>query len=433
MNKPLNIGIIGGGITGLVLGYYFSKNGHRSTIFEKDSEPGGLLSAVKICGRPLEKYYHHIFNSDKYTVELFKDLVLSEQIEWFRSSIGVFLKEKSYPFSTSLDLLRFPHLSFLSKLRSGLATIFLQHYKNWNNLKNIKASDWIKKYMGEEVWQTLWQPLFQGKFGEHFNDIAMSWFWSRIHARSAAKFMGRETLGYPKNSYKEIIDKLIDEIIKNQGRILVNKPIETILVEENQKINLISESEIHNFDLVISTVAPPLLASFLSDDFRDFKKQLRQIVYLGNISAILVLKEKLTDYYWTNILDRDFSFTGIIEHTNLVDSARYQNKHIVYISHYTPLDSEYFVADSKDLLNQYLDDLEKINPRVKATLEDAVVFKAPYAQPVITSDYPYETLEFRTPIKNLYQLSMAQIFPEDRGVDSATREAKKLVDLILTI
>lgn len=431
--KSLNIGIIGGGITGLVLGYYLSKNGHRPTIFEKDSEPGGLLSTVKICGRPLEKYYHHIFNSDKYTVELFKDLALSEQIEWLRSSIGVFLKEKSYPFSTSLDLLRFPHLSFLSKLRSGLATIFLQHYKNWKNLKNIKASDWIRKYMGEEVWQILWQPLFQGKFGEYFNDIAMSWFWSRIHARSAAKFMGRETLGYPKSSYQEIIDRLVKKISQNNGKIFSKTPVERLALNNSKNIDIVAGGGLYNFDLVISTIAPPLFSQLLPDNFKEYKQQLSSVIYLGNISTILILKEKLTDYYWTNILDRDISFAGIIEHTNLVDSARYQNKHIVYISHYAPSDSEYFVANNKDLLNQYLNDLEKINPRVKAILEDAVVFRAPYAQPVITSDYPYETLEFRTPIKNLYQLSMAQIFPEDRGVDSAIREAKKLVNLILTI
>jgi len=429
MKKLSNIGIIGGGITGLVLGYYFSKNGYKPVIFEKNSELGGLINTKEICGKRLEKYYHHIFTGDKYTTELLEELGIHEKIDWPESSIGVFLEEKSYPFSNSLDLLKFPHLSFLSKVKSGLATIFLQHYKNWKKLKDIKASDWIKKYMGEEVWQVIWKPLFYGKFGKYYQDIAMSWFWARIHSRSAAKFSRKELLGYPRNSYQEIIDKLAGEI-SNKGQIFVNKAIERLIIDNDSKIRLISGGETHSFDLVVSTIAPPILASFLSDDFSDFKKQLRQINYLGNISTILILKEKLTDYYWTNILDKDIPFAGIIEHTNLVPADRYQNKHIVYISHYTSSDSNYFTVDKKELIEKYLISLEKINPRINSILEDVIIFKEAYAQPVITSDYFYKIPEIQTPIKNLYQLSMAQIFPEDRGVNNVIREAKNLANFI---
>ena len=76
MEKPLNIGIIGGGITGLTLGYYFSKNGHNPTIFEKKSDSGGLIGTFETCSAHLEKYYHHIFTSDKHTIELIEELNL---------------------------------------------------------------------------------------------------------------------------------------------------------------------------------------------------------------------------------------------------------------------------------------------------------------------------------------------------------------------
>ena len=429
MKKSLDIGIIGGGITGLTLGYYLSKKGHRPVIFEKDSELGGLISAFELYGARLEKYYHHIFASDKHTLELIKDLGLSEKIDWLESSIGLFYKGKTYSFSAPLDLLRFPHLSLISKLRAGLGTIYLQRYKNWEKLKDKRAPDWIKKYLGKEVWQTIWQPLFQGKFNKYYQDIAMSWFWARIHSRSAAKFRGKERLGYPKNSYQEIINRLSDEIIRNKGEIFINQPVEKLVLDKESKVNLISKGKTHDLDLIISTIAPPLLSSLLPNESKEFKKQLSEIIYLGNISAIFVLKEKLTDYYWTNILDNNFPFAGIIEHTNLVNSSKYQNKHIVYISHYASLDSEYFNFNHKELINRYSVFLKKVNPKIKT--EDAVVFKEAYAQPVVTTSYPYRLLQFKTPVKNLYQLSMAQIFPDDRGVNFAIREAKKLVNLLI--
>ena len=430
MKKSLNIGIIGGGITGLSLGYYLSKNGYRPVIFEKDSELGGLISTFELYGARLEKYYHHIFTGDSHTVELIEELGLSGRIDWLKSSIGLFYKGKTYPFSTSFDLLKFPHLGLLSKLRFGLGTIYLQQCKKWEKFKDKKAPDWIKKYMGKEVWQVIWQPLFQGKFGKHYQDIAMSWFWSRIYVRSAAKVKGREALGYPKNSFQEIIDRLVDKIVENNGKVFSNKPVEKILASEKPGINLVSKGKAHNFDLVLSTVAPPILARLVPDNFKDFKKQLSEVRYFGNVSTILTLKEKLTDCYWTNILDNDIPFTGVIEQTNLVAPSRYKNKHIAYISHYIPSDSAYFTADNKKLLDKYLVFLERINPKTRSILEDVIIFKEAYAQPIITTDYPKKILQFQTPVKNLYQLSMAQIFPEDRGIDIAIREAKKLVNLI---
>lgn len=429
MSDKKKIGIIGGGISGLVLGYYFSKNGYSPVIFERDLEPGGLLSTVKLGGVRLEKYYHHIFTSDKHTLDLIEELGLSKQISWLESSITLFYKEKIYPFSTSFDLLKFPHLNFLSKLRLGLGTIYLQQCKKWEKFKGKKASDWIKKYMGKEVWQVIWQPLFQGKFDEFYRDIAMSWFWARIHSRSAAKFRKKELLGYPINSYQEIIDLLISEIIKKGGRILLKKSVEKLLYKNEKGISLVADGEKYNFDLVISTITPPLFSEILPDNLENFKKQLSKVNYLSSISAILVLKEKLTDCYWTNVLDNDMPFTGIIEHTNFVSPSKYNNKHIVYVSHYTS-DSSYLNANDKELLNKYLSFLKRINPAIESALEGFLIFRDRYTQPVITTDYPYKLLQFETPIKNLYQLSMAQIFPEDRGVDAAIRESKKLVDFI---
>lgn len=430
MKRPLNIGIIGGGITGLTLACYFSKKGHKPVIFEKDSELGGLISTFELYGTRLEKYYHHIFTGDKHTLELIEEIGLSKRIDRLKSVIGTFYKGKTYPFSTSFDLLKFPHLSFLSKLRLGLATIYLQQCKKWKKFKNKRASDWIKKYMGNEVWQIIWKPLFQGKFGKYYKDIAMSWFWARIYVRSVAKVKGGEILIYPKSSFQEIIDRLAERIIKNKGKIFSNKLVEKILVNEKSGISLVSKGKTYNFDLVLSTVAPPVLANLIPYNFNNFKKQLSEVKYFGNVSTILILKEKLTDCYWTNVLDDDMPFAGIIEHTNFVSPSRYKGKHIVYLSHYTS-DPAYFSASKEELLAKYSTFLERVNPKIRSALEDVIIFREAYAQPIITADYFSKIPTFQTPIKSLYQLSMAQIFPEDRGVDIAIREAKKLVDFIL--
>ena len=46
-------------------------------------------------------------------------------------------------------MLKFPHLSFIDKMRMGLVVLYLRFTKNWQALEKYTAHDWLCKYMGE--------------------------------------------------------------------------------------------------------------------------------------------------------------------------------------------------------------------------------------------------------------------------------------------
>ena len=69
-----NIGVVGGGFTGLTAAYYLLKKGHKVTIFEKGNSLGGLAGGFRINGNNLEKAYHHIFKTDKDIISLSEEL-----------------------------------------------------------------------------------------------------------------------------------------------------------------------------------------------------------------------------------------------------------------------------------------------------------------------------------------------------------------------
>ena len=75
MKGNKKIAIVGGGITGLVLANLLSEK-HQTTIFEKESQLGGLSAGVKKNGWqwPLENFYHHFFTSDRETINLLRQL-----------------------------------------------------------------------------------------------------------------------------------------------------------------------------------------------------------------------------------------------------------------------------------------------------------------------------------------------------------------------
>ena len=125
----MKVGIIGGGISGLSLGYFLTKKGHQVFLFEKEKELGGLLSFLKKkeWSWTLEKFFHHFFSSDKELIELLKNLNLKEKIFFKRVKTSLFLNGKICQFDSPESLLRFPFFSFFEKIKTGLITFFLKY------------------------------------------------------------------------------------------------------------------------------------------------------------------------------------------------------------------------------------------------------------------------------------------------------------------
>jgi protoporphyrinogen oxidase len=93
-----------------------------------------------------------------------------------------------------------------------------------------------------------------------------------------------------------------------------------------------------------------------------------------------------------------------------------------------PQDHKYFKSRDEEIENEWLDYLKKIFPKFdKKQIEKIKVFKFKNAQHIVTKNYKVPSYKVR---KNLYQLNFAQIYPEDRGINFAVKEAKKIVELI---
>lgn len=405
--------IVGGGISGLVTGYLLAKEGMKVTVIEQSPELGGLLKTIKIAnGKNIEKYYHHIFKTDRQLLDLLEELGLGDKLKWYESKTSLYKDKKFYGFSKPTDLLKAP-LTFKTSTKMGIVSILLNKSRS-ERFTGITAKELILKYMGKESWDVLWEPLFKGKFGEYSKDISAVWFWWRLKSRTETRKNGREILGYMEGSFKTLVDKLALEIKKNGGGILMNRPW--------------TKADNDRYDYVVSTVAPGTAAD-IAPLSEEEKQKLKSIKYIGAICSVLELKSKLTDYYWNNILDEDMPFKGLIEHTNLVGTESYGGNHIVYLSHYTSNDSEYFKMNEEELKKVYLKHLKKMFPDTLENIITFKIFKSGFAQPIIPPNYIPPA--HQTSIPNFYLTSMAHIYPEDRGINQAVKEAYRISKLII--
>ncbi|MFA5894726.1 MAG: NAD(P)/FAD-dependent oxidoreductase [Candidatus Shapirobacteria bacterium] len=389
----MKIAIIGAGLTGLVAGYRLSQKGHLVTIYEKGNDVGGLMGGFTIGKTSLEKAYHHIFTTDKYIIDLTKELGLLDKLEWYPEKTSLYYDGTVYPFMGALDLLKFKPLSLISKVRLGIVKILLEKDNHWEKYADQLAYQWMKKWCGEEGYKVIWEPLLRGKFHEKYKEVSMAWLWARIHTRGNS---GK--LGYFKGGFRIIADELAKRIKQNKGSIKLNQEV------DHQKVQ-------KEFDKVIYTGAA------------------KGIDYLGAVCLVFTSEQSLSTHYWHNINDKNSPFLAFIQHTNLVDKKQYGNKNVYYMGVYVPHDHENFVEKDTQIIDQWFDYLKNVFPDFdKKLVEEKWLWKFKNAQHIVTKNYQVPPRKIS---EKVYQSNFAQIYPEDRGTNFAVREGEMVAKEVL--
>lgn len=131
----MKIAVIGAGLTGLTAGYCLAKAGHTVDVFEESEYIGGLVSAVEAGNGNLDRFYHHVFVSDTYLLDLTRELGIENKIKWYEPKNAIFIDNRIYPFTSPIDLLRFKPVDFLSRIRMGLLVLSAKFIRDYKSLK----------------------------------------------------------------------------------------------------------------------------------------------------------------------------------------------------------------------------------------------------------------------------------------------------------
>jgi len=186
------------------------------------------------------------------------------------------------------------------------------------------------------------------------------------------------------------------------------------------------------FDRVISTFAPRLTARLVPELSSKWRARHEWGRAYGAHCLVLALDRPLTSVYWLNVNDPGFPFMALVEHTNYMPASDYGGRHLVYLGNYRPMDDPLMTATRDEVLDEFLPELPRINPRFERSwVTDAWSFAAPFAQPIVTTDYRHHIPPFKTPIPNLWMANMFQVYPHDRGQNYSIALAEKLVKRIL--
>jgi len=429
------VAIVGAGFTGLTAAYELIKNGVDVTIYESSSDIGGLAGGFEMCGTPLEKAYHFIYKTDKHMFSLLKELELYRLLRFHKSSVCTYYGSHLYSMMNPMDLIMFKPLKLRNRIRAGLIVLYLQYLKNWKQLTNITALEWLEKYAGREVTEVLWKPLLKGKFDKYYDKVTMCWLWGRIKQRADSQdiSLGGEALGYIEGGFQIIINALLSKIEK-QVKFKMNTPVSKIYFNnESENIVLEADNTKTEYNKILLTV-PSKIASKILAPYKNepYFQKLNSIDYLDAVVLVFATEQKISKYYWHNINSKNSPFVVFIGLTNLIGNKDFNGKNIYYIGDYVPRDHQYIGLSEKDLKEHWFNQLKLIFPKFdKKHIFDSRLFKLKDAQHIVDVGFEKKIPDTETPFKNIYLSNFSQIFPMDRGTNYAVRDGLKTAKIML--
>jgi protoporphyrinogen oxidase len=443
----LRVAVLGAGVAGLTCAYRLGQAGHACDVYERWPGLGGQAATIEVGGgHLLERYYHHLFTSDRHIAELYDEVGMPDELEWRPSSMAFFLEGRSWPFTSPLHLLRFGPLSPPARIRMGLAVLRLQRTaQDVAPFERMTARDWIRRQMGAQAYEKVWGPLLRGKFGDRADDISMAWLWGKLtmRRRLEGKEAREELLGYPRRSWEPLFAALRDRIETAGGRVLVDRPAAR-LSRAGEGFEVLAgapgsfrrghdpaafehEGEPERYDGVVATVPNDVFLGLLDPDLaaavgRPYLERLERIEYHTALCLLLELDRPFGRFYWTNVADPELPFVGLIEHTNLVGPERYGGRRFLYVANYLDPSDALLELSPDELLERYTPGLRKINPAFhRSWVRHRWLHREPAAQPIVTVGYPERIPPLDTGVAGLVLANTTQIYPEDRGTNYAVR------------
>jgi protoporphyrinogen oxidase len=425
----MKIAVIGAGVGGMSAGWDLLKAGHEVMIIEAADYVGGLAAGLQ---QPhwdwsVEHFYHHWFTSDDHMFGILEELGIRDKVIVKRPKTVSYYDGKFYPLDSPLAALTFPGFSFFDMVRFGLVTAYLRYLTPWQPLEKHTAASWIRKYYGKRLYDVLLQPLLFGKFGPHYEEVNMAWFWARFKARTTelATFEG---------GFQAFADAFAEALRGKGAEVRLSSPVEQITqVEDGIEVHTTSGAE--TYDRVLVTIAPGLLARMAPGLSEGYLQGLLSLKSMGAVVMIMSLKHKLSTegYYWFNLpKSAGFPYLALVEHTNFLSPEQFGGDHIIYCGDYLPVGHEYFDLSNAELLERFAPGLQRINPDFRPDwVKDCWVFKTSYAQPVPLVNHSQNIPSIKTPVPGLYFASMSQVYPWDRGTNFAVQIGRQAAGMMI--
>lgn len=436
MIEKQKIGIVGGGIMGISLGYFLSKQGVDVTIYEASPVLGGLAGPITLeDGTEVDRFYHAILSSDRHLGDLCKELGIADRLRFKETKTSFYYKGELYPMNNMIEFLKFPPLGWLDRFRLGLTVLAAQFIKDWKNLESISVQDWLLKWSGNTTFQNIWRPMLKAKFDAGFDNVPATWIWSRLVRMKSTREGAnqKEMAGHLIGGYITLIKAMSEKILAAGGKILLKTAVKEIVIENGKATGIrLANGDVVHYDKVVCTLQMPIFQRLIPGADKAYQESLGKSDYLGIIAPLLVLDRPLTGCWTVNITDDRYPFTGVIETTAFIDPKYVNGYHLVYLPKYTAPGSQWQQKSDEEIKQIWLENLQAMFPDFDtSSVRYFLIHRERYVEPLHGLNETDSIPPIKTPVESLFLATTLQIYPALTNGESVSRHARESAEVVL--
>lgn len=430
----MKVGIIGGGIMGISLGYFLSQQGVQVEIFEASPMLGGLAGPLMLDdGTAVDRFYHAILSSDSHLRQLCTDLGIADQLRFRETKMGFYYDGAIYSMNSMMEFLRFPPLGWVDRFRLGLTVLNAQFVRDWHDLESVSVQDWLVRWSGQRTYENIWRPMLKAKFDGNYADAPATYIWSRLvrmkSTRSGAN--QKEEAGHLIGGYLTLIQAMAQRIEAAGGQIHLRCPVQEIAIENGRAVGIRRDGALQTYDAVVATVQAPIFRRLIPSASAEYLEYLGKTDYLGIIAPLLVMDRPLTGYWTLNITDDRIPFTGVIETTTFIDPQYVGGHHLIYLPKYTAPDSAWQKMSDAEIRTVWMENLKAMFPEFDPkSVQYFLVNRERYVEPLHLLNSTHLIPAIETPVRSLYLATTAQIYPALTNGESVSRHARQAAEVI---
>jgi protoporphyrinogen oxidase len=404
-----------------VLAYRLSQRGARVTLLERAPFVGGVAQRMDFGGHSVDRFYHVVLPSDQHMIQLATEVGVEHDLRFTRTEVGFYADGRLVPLNGIGDLLRFPPLDPLQRLRLGWFVAQCQLRSGYRRLDEIPLETWLNRHCGRGVVERIWKPLLASRFDGSFAELPATYLWARTRRmKSARKGGGAESMGAFDGGHQRLIDALTDAARAQGAEIECGVPVEGLELDDaGAAVGVRVAGETRAFDLTIATLQPPALTGFLPEQLQPLLDRYPRR-YLGVVCLVLKVRRSVLPYYSVNIC-ASTPITTVVETSHVVGTDHTDGLRLLYLPKYCERDAPEHREDPESIFARFTSYLAELAPSFsKNDVVDWTVQRAPIVEPVHGLGAGARIAPLWPSVNGLVLASNAQIYPNLLSGDSVS-------------
>lgn len=449
-NGKKKVIIMGGGLAGLSAGVGLSRAGQSVSVFESDSQVGGLSRTVSYGDFKFDLGGHRFFTKNKDTERFVKDILKGEYVTVNRKS-KIYMNNKffDYPLKPTNALLG---LGIPTTIKA-ISDYGKQKIKgSFRDRKCISLEDWVVAHFGRTMFNIYFKEYSEKVWGIECHRISEEWVSRRIEGLSLGVAVKNALFKFSGRTVPTLVDKFIyppmgigqisegmKEVIERKNTVHINTRVSEISHSNYMITNMVAKNCDVTYDVsgdeFVSSIPITNLVSIMNpappDDIMEAVSKLRYRDLV--IVTIMLNRERVTDLTWLYLPEKDMPLGRIHEPTNWSSCMAPEGKTHIVAEYFCFKNDNIWNSTDEELTSMTVKQLEKLGFISKEDVFDSCIVKVAKAYPVFEvgyNEYYSRILNYLMNFKNLHITGRTGMF-KYYNIDHAIESGREVANLII--